>query len=135
MHDDRLLIEGRLARTLQRIEDAVWSSPVEVDLASWEAPGEPVPVAEGLAAAYEPAHVGQVIFRVGIVPFPRIAGPERVFIELKALGCDAAENHRAEASVPDRQRVGPLLRRSRIPEYEVTFRFGGSAGSSGSEAA
>lgn len=59
MHDDRQLIEGRLLRTLQRIEDAVWSSPVPVDLASWEAPGEPVPVAEGLAAAYEPAHVGQ----------------------------------------------------------------------------
>jgi alpha-mannosidase len=59
MHDDRQLIEGRLARTLQRVEDAVWSAPVEVDLASWEAPGEPVPVREGLAAAYEPAHVGQ----------------------------------------------------------------------------
>ncbi|MDF2145533.1 glycoside hydrolase family 38 C-terminal domain-containing protein [Knoellia sp. p5-6-4] len=59
MHDDRLLIEGRLARTLQRVEDAVWSAPVEVDLASWEAPGEPVPVGEGLAAAYEPVHVGQ----------------------------------------------------------------------------
>ncbi|SES45014.1 alpha-mannosidase [Pedococcus cremeus] len=59
MHDDRQLIEGRLLRTLQRIEDAVWSSPVPVDLASWEAPGEPVPVGEGLAAAYEPAHVGQ----------------------------------------------------------------------------
>jgi alpha-mannosidase len=59
MHDDRQLIEGRLLRTLQRIEDAVWSSPVPVDLASWQAPGEPVPVAEGLAAAYEPAHVGQ----------------------------------------------------------------------------
>ena len=59
MHDDRQLIEGRLLRTLQRIEDAVWSSPVPVELASWEAPGEPVPVTEGLAAAYEPAHVGQ----------------------------------------------------------------------------
>jgi alpha-mannosidase len=59
MHDDRQLIEGRLLRTLQRVEDAVWSSPAPVDLASWEAPGEPVPVAEGLAAAYEPAHVGQ----------------------------------------------------------------------------
>jgi alpha-mannosidase len=59
MHDDHQLIEGRLLRTLQRIEDAVWSSPVDVDLASWEAPGEPVPVSEGLAALYEPAHVGQ----------------------------------------------------------------------------
>ena len=59
MHDDRQLIEGRLERTLQRIEDAVWSAPAPVELASWEAPGEPVPVGEGLAAAYAPAQVGQ----------------------------------------------------------------------------
>jgi alpha-mannosidase len=58
MHDDRALVEGRLARLLGRVADAVWSSPVPVELASWEAPGEPVPVAEGLAAAYEPVQVG-----------------------------------------------------------------------------
>ena len=59
MHDDRQLIEGRLARMLGRIAEAVWSEPEHVELACWEAPGEPVPVAEGLAAAYEPAQVGQ----------------------------------------------------------------------------
>ena len=58
MHDDRQLIEGRLERTLQRIEDAVWSTPAPAEVASWEAPGEPVPVSEGLAAAYTPATVG-----------------------------------------------------------------------------
>ncbi|HET8766787.1 MAG TPA: alpha-mannosidase, partial [Pedococcus sp.] len=59
MHDDRQLIEGRLARMLGRIAEAVWCEPEPVELACWEAPGEPVPVAEGLAAAYEPAQVGQ----------------------------------------------------------------------------
>ncbi len=58
MHDDRRLIEGRLRRTLQRIEDAVWSAPVPVELGRWDAPGEPVPVDEGLAAAYVTAQVG-----------------------------------------------------------------------------
>ena len=58
MHDDRRLIEGRLRRTLQRIEDAVWSAPVAVELGRWDAPGEPVPVDEGLAAPYAAAQVG-----------------------------------------------------------------------------
>ncbi|MGA8980516.1 MAG: alpha-mannosidase, partial [Pedococcus sp.] len=58
MHDDRRLIEGRLRRTLQRIEDAVWSAPVPVELGRWDAPGEPVPVDEGLTAPYAAAQVG-----------------------------------------------------------------------------
>ena len=58
MHDDRRLIEGRLRRTLQRIEDAVWSAPVPVELGRWDAPGEPVPVDEGLSAPYAAAQVG-----------------------------------------------------------------------------
>ncbi|MGI8881105.1 MAG: alpha-mannosidase [Jatrophihabitans sp.] len=58
MHDDRLLIEGRLRRSLQRIEDAVYSDPAPVELARWDAPGEPVPVAEGLTAQYTPTQVG-----------------------------------------------------------------------------
>ncbi len=58
MHDDRRLIEGRLRRTLQRVDDAVWSAPVPVDLGRWDAPGEPVPVEEGLAAPFAPAQVG-----------------------------------------------------------------------------
>lgn len=58
MHDDRRLIEGRLRRTLQRIEAAVWSAPVPVELGRWDAPGEPVPLEEGLAADYAAAEVG-----------------------------------------------------------------------------
>ncbi|MDT4964221.1 MAG: alpha-mannosidase [Pseudonocardiales bacterium] len=58
MHDDHRLIEGRLARTLQRIGDAVYSDRVPVELASWSVAGEPVPVAEGMAAQYTPTRVG-----------------------------------------------------------------------------
>ncbi len=59
MHDDHGLIEGRLARMLQRIGDAVYSDRAPVELARWDVPGEPVPIAEGLAAAYTPVQVGE----------------------------------------------------------------------------
>ena len=59
MHDDHLLIEGRLRRTLQRVADAVWSDPEPVALGRWDAPGEPVPVVEGLAADHTPCAVGE----------------------------------------------------------------------------
>ncbi|MFJ4699350.1 alpha-mannosidase [Streptomyces sp. TverLS-915] len=55
MHDDRALVEARLARVLEeRIRPAVYAETVPLDVAIWTAPGEPVPVAEGLAAPYEP---------------------------------------------------------------------------------
>ncbi|MGQ4388457.1 alpha-mannosidase [Streptomyces sp. SAS_270] len=59
MHDDRTLVEARLRRVLdERIRPAVYPESVPLDVAVWHAPGEPVPVAEGLAAAPEPIAVG-----------------------------------------------------------------------------
>jgi alpha-mannosidase len=58
VHDDHVLIEGRLARLLQRIEDAVYSDRMPLELARWDAPGEPVPLARGLAADYRAVRVG-----------------------------------------------------------------------------
>jgi alpha-mannosidase len=59
MHDDRKLIEGRVDRVLrERIRPAVYPASVPARIEVWEAPGEPVPVAEGLAAGYRPAEVG-----------------------------------------------------------------------------
>ncbi|MEV6751188.1 glycoside hydrolase family 38 C-terminal domain-containing protein [Streptomyces sp. NPDC051214] len=59
MHDDRTLIEARLKRVLdERIRPAVYPESVPLDVAVWNAPGEPVPVAEGLAAHPEPTEVG-----------------------------------------------------------------------------
>ncbi|MFF0162156.1 alpha-mannosidase [Streptomyces sp. NPDC005263] len=78
MHDDRTLIETRLAKALaERISPAVHPQSVPLEVEAWSAPGEPVPVAEGLAAPYQPVEAGQawgrpwgtVWFRVrGTVP-------------------------------------------------------------------
>ncbi|MFB8398582.1 alpha-mannosidase [Streptomyces yangpuensis] len=59
MHDDRSITEHRLRRVLhERIKPAVHSSPLPLTVQRWDAPGEPVPVAEGLAAPYEPCAPG-----------------------------------------------------------------------------
>ncbi|MFH9089728.1 alpha-mannosidase [Streptomyces sp. NPDC017673] len=59
MHDDRTLIEARLKRVLdERIRPAVYPESVPLEVAVWNAPGEPVPVEEGLAAEPEPIAVG-----------------------------------------------------------------------------
>ncbi|OKJ72793.1 alpha-mannosidase [Streptomyces sp. CB02460] len=59
MHDDRSLVEARLKRVLdERIRPAVYPESVPLDVAVWNAPGEPVPVAEGLAGPTEPIAVG-----------------------------------------------------------------------------
>ncbi|MBY8339042.1 glycosyl hydrolase-related protein [Streptomyces spinosirectus] len=59
MHDDRSLVEARLKRVLdERIRPAVYPESVPLEVAVWHAPGEPVPVAEGLAAEPEPIQVG-----------------------------------------------------------------------------
>ncbi|MFE6082818.1 alpha-mannosidase [Streptomyces virginiae] len=59
MHDDRNITEHRLRRVLeQRVKPAVHSRAVPLTVGRWEAPGEPVPVTEGLAAPYEPCAIG-----------------------------------------------------------------------------
>ncbi|WP_327382055.1 alpha-mannosidase [Streptomyces sp. NBC_01207] len=59
MHDDRSITEHRLRRVLkERVKPAVRSRAVPLTVQRWEAPGEPVPVAEGLAAHYEPCAIG-----------------------------------------------------------------------------
>ncbi|MEV5157684.1 glycoside hydrolase family 38 C-terminal domain-containing protein [Streptomyces sp. NPDC053728] len=59
MHDDRSLVEARLKRVLdERIRPAVYPESVPLDVAVWNAPGEPVPVAEGLAGPTGPIAAG-----------------------------------------------------------------------------
>ncbi|MBX7548395.1 alpha-mannosidase [Streptomyces sp. tea 10] len=59
MHDDRTLVEARLRRVLdERIRPAVYPESVPLQVAVWHAPGEPVPVEEGLAAEPGPIEVG-----------------------------------------------------------------------------
>ncbi|MFI8825199.1 alpha-mannosidase [Streptomyces sp. NPDC053431] len=59
MHDDRSLVESRLKRVLdERIRPAIHPHSVPLEAGIWTAPGEPVPVAEGLAAPRTPIAVG-----------------------------------------------------------------------------
>ncbi|MEV0168603.1 alpha-mannosidase [Nonomuraea fuscirosea] len=59
MHDDRALVEARLKRVLdERIRPAIYPESVPLEISVWHAPGEPVPVAEGLAATPGPIAVG-----------------------------------------------------------------------------
>ncbi|MCQ4079855.1 glycosyl hydrolase-related protein [Streptomyces sp. RB6PN25] len=59
MHDDRSLVESRLKRVLdERIRPALYPRSVPLDVGIWHAPGEPVPVAEGLAAPRTPIAPG-----------------------------------------------------------------------------
>ncbi|GAA2448193.1 alpha-mannosidase [Streptomyces macrosporus] len=59
MHDDRSIVEDRLDRVLrERIRPAVHGDSVPLTVERWDAPGEPVSAAEGLAAPYGPAAVG-----------------------------------------------------------------------------
>ncbi|WP_030878251.1 alpha-mannosidase [Streptomyces sp. NRRL S-1868] len=59
MHDDRTLVEARLKRVLdERIRPALYPVSVPLEITAWQAPGEPVPVAEGLAAPKEPVATG-----------------------------------------------------------------------------
>ncbi|MGW7003592.1 alpha-mannosidase [Streptomyces sp. NPDC054933] len=59
MHNDRTVTEARLKRVLdERIRPAIYPASVPLDVGIWTAPGEPVPVSEGLAAPRTPIAVG-----------------------------------------------------------------------------
>ncbi len=59
MHDDRRQAEERLDRVLrERIIPATYAARLPMTLEVWHVPGEPVPVAEALAADYEPFQAG-----------------------------------------------------------------------------
>ncbi|MFI9383099.1 alpha-mannosidase [Kutzneria sp. NPDC052558] len=60
MFDDRKQVEDRLDRVLkQRIRPAVYGATIPLTLTAWHVPDEPAPVAEALAASYEPFAVGE----------------------------------------------------------------------------
>ena len=55
MHDDRTLVEARIDRILrERIRPAVYRESVPLQTEVWHAPGEPVPVADGLRGRLPP---------------------------------------------------------------------------------
>ncbi|MGW7168955.1 alpha-mannosidase [Streptomyces sp. NPDC054884] len=55
MHDERRRIEERVERVhSQRVKPAIYAATVPLEVAAWQAPGEPVPFEEAAAAVYEP---------------------------------------------------------------------------------
>ncbi|MEW2466471.1 glycoside hydrolase family 38 C-terminal domain-containing protein [Streptomyces sp. NPDC046994] len=55
MHDERRRIEERVERVhSQRIKPAIYAASVPLEVAAWQAPGEPVPFTEAAAAPYAP---------------------------------------------------------------------------------
>jgi alpha-mannosidase len=61
MHDDRELVEQRIARILrERLHPAVYGASIPLAVEVWHAPGEPPEVADGLAAEYRPADPAEV---------------------------------------------------------------------------
>ncbi|TLS46676.1 alpha-mannosidase [Streptomyces montanus] len=118
MHDDRSLIETRLAQALRdRIRPKLYPRSVPLELEAWHAPGEPVPVAEGLTATYEPVKTGQawgrpwgtVWFRVrGSVPEDWAGATVEAVMDLGFTG--AGPGFQAEALVyrPDATAIKSL---------------------------
>lgn len=115
MHDDRALVEARLQRVLnEKIRPAIRGARTPLAVDAWEAPGEPVPVAEALAATYSPFAIGSVFgkpwgttwFRLrGEVP-PAWAG-ERVEARID-LSFSNAPGFQAEGTVWGPNGEGPL---------------------------
>jgi alpha-mannosidase len=59
VHDDRHIVEQRITKFLSHVvRPALYGESMALDLALWRVPDEPVPVADALAAAYEPAAIG-----------------------------------------------------------------------------
>jgi alpha-mannosidase len=75
VHDDRRLVEQRLERTMrQRILPAKYAAHVPLRVEVWPVPDEPVPVAEALAAKFEPFAIGQPWGRPWSTTWFRVTG-------------------------------------------------------------
>src|SRR3546814_20154402 len=75
----------------------------------------------GIAASEDQvAYLGQSLARTRVDVRIGTARPERIFVELKPLALDSAEQHRDEPAVADGQRLGPDAGRLGVPEQERT---------------
>src|SRR3546814_13514837 len=77
----------------------------------------------GIAASEDQvAYLGQSLARTRVDVRIGTARPERIFVELKPLALDSAEQHRAEPAVADGQRLGPDAGRLGVPEQRAVDR-------------
>ncbi|WP_016910076.1 alpha-mannosidase [Streptomyces xiaopingdaonensis] len=111
MHDDRTTVEARLARVLdERLRPAVHARACALEVARWEAPGEPVPVAEALEAAYEPDAAGSAWGPAWGTTWFRVRG--RVPREWAGLPVEAVLDLGFEREMPGFQCEGLVYRRA-----------------------
>jgi hypothetical protein len=75
---------------------------------------------------HQAPYLGKVLLRRGVVPLPRGAGPQRIFVELEALGGHTTKYHCAQASVADGQGVSPFAGGFVEPQHRL--RRGGLRG-------
>ena len=61
------------------------------------------------------AHLRQMVDGVRVVAIPGKARPERLLVQLEALGRRAAEHHRAQPAIADGQRLDPMPGLAGIP--------------------
>ena len=85
MHNDLQLVEARIRRELtERVLPAVYSHSIPLDVAAWDAPGEPVPFDEAMAGDYRPFAIGErwsrpwgtTWFRFSVDVPAELAGPQ-----------------------------------------------------------
>ena len=85
MHNDLQLVEARIRRELtERVLPAVYSHSIPLNVAAWDAPGEPVPIDEAMAGEYRPFAIGErwsrpwgtTWFRFSVDVPADLAGPE-----------------------------------------------------------
>ncbi len=75
MHENQDRTLARVARVLEeRLRPAVHSHPHSLELAAYRVNGEPIPVAEGLAAGYRPARVGDAWGRAWDTTWFKVTG-------------------------------------------------------------
>jgi alpha-mannosidase len=61
VHDNRSVVEDRVEQMLiHRLRPAVYADSLSLEVEFWQAPDEPVPVADALAASYSPFVVGSM---------------------------------------------------------------------------
>ena len=58
----------------------------------------------------ETSHLGQRGMRIGIDGIVRTSGPQRVFVQLQAFVHNAAEHHRAQTAIANRESPDPFRR-------------------------
>jgi alpha-mannosidase len=134
MHDDRQLTERRLDRALrERIRPAVHGATVPLRVSAWQVPGEPVPPAVGLAAAYQPFEAGTAWGRpwstawfrcTGMVP-PEWAGNDVVAVVDLGFGDDPGFSVEGLVYLPDGSPVRGLQPRQRTVRLESLAPAGG----------